>query len=111
MNDDIKKTEISELGEFGLIERLTKDIQIKNESTSNSIFLSAESLSTSDNNSLLALGLANGLVILFDFETGEEISTWYAHTDRVINLDFSQDGSMLATSGADGFIKLWGVWP
>ncbi|MFW6309863.1 MAG: thiamine-phosphate kinase, partial [Prolixibacteraceae bacterium] len=33
MNDKNKKTEISELGEFGLIERLTKNIQLKNEST------------------------------------------------------------------------------
>ena len=33
MKDEYKKTEISELGEFGLIERLTNGIQIKNEST------------------------------------------------------------------------------
>ena len=33
MNTENKKTEISELGEFGLIERLTKDIRLKNEST------------------------------------------------------------------------------
>lgn len=33
MDIENKKTEISELGEFGLIERLTKNIQIKNEST------------------------------------------------------------------------------
>lgn len=33
MDTENKKTEISELGEFGLIERLTKDIQLKNEST------------------------------------------------------------------------------
>ncbi|HKJ80113.1 MAG TPA: thiamine-phosphate kinase [Prolixibacteraceae bacterium] len=33
MHNENKKTEVSELGEFGLIERLTKDIKIKNEST------------------------------------------------------------------------------
>lgn len=33
MNKKNKKTEISELGEFGLIERLTRNIRIKNEST------------------------------------------------------------------------------
>jgi len=33
MNKEIKQTQISELGEFGLIDRLTRDIQIKNEST------------------------------------------------------------------------------
>jgi len=33
MKKETKQTNISELGEFGLIDRLTKDIQIKNEST------------------------------------------------------------------------------
>lgn len=33
MNKEIQQTSISELGEFGLIERITKDIQIKNSST------------------------------------------------------------------------------
>ncbi len=33
MKKDSKQTNISELGEFGLIDRLTKDIQLKNEST------------------------------------------------------------------------------
>lgn len=33
MNKETKQTKISELGEFGLIDRLTSDIQIKNEGT------------------------------------------------------------------------------
>ncbi|MEN8117019.1 MAG: thiamine-phosphate kinase [Bacteroidota bacterium] len=33
MNKEKKQTSISELGEFGLIDRLTKDIKLKNEST------------------------------------------------------------------------------
>ncbi len=33
MNKEIKQTQISELGEFGLIDRITRDIKIKNEST------------------------------------------------------------------------------
>src|SRR6056297_614522 len=33
MKQEKRQTQISELGEFGLIERLTKDIRIKNEST------------------------------------------------------------------------------
>ncbi|MCF6332058.1 MAG: thiamine-phosphate kinase [Draconibacterium sp.] len=33
MNKEIQQTSISELGEFGLIERITKDIQLKNSST------------------------------------------------------------------------------
>ena len=33
MTKEIKQTKISELGEFGLIDRITRDIQIKNEST------------------------------------------------------------------------------
>lgn len=33
MNKEIQQTSISELGEFGLIERITKDIKIKNNST------------------------------------------------------------------------------
>jgi thiamine-monophosphate kinase len=37
MSKENKQTSVSELGEFGLIERLTKDIQIKNESTLNGV--------------------------------------------------------------------------
>jgi thiamine-monophosphate kinase len=33
MNKEIKQTNISELGEFGLIDRITRDIKLKNEST------------------------------------------------------------------------------
>ena len=60
---------------------------------------------------LLAAVDETGTVFLLDAESGEVLHQWKAHADTVLNLAFSPDGTLLATSGTDGFLRLWGVYP
>lgn len=53
-NENIKRTELSELGEFGLIERLTKDLTLHNQSTIKGVGDDAAVMQY-DNNSLILL--------------------------------------------------------
>ncbi len=47
-------------------------------------------------------------VALWDIATGEQLITLpQSHGDRVWTVDFSPDGTRLATGGGDGTIKLW----
>lgn len=60
---------------------------------------------------LLATADQRGRVFILDSESGEVLHQWKAHADEVLHVAFSPDGSLLATSGTDGFIRLWGVYP
>jgi WD40 repeat protein len=51
----------------------------------------------------------NGEIYLWDTDTAEEITTLTAHTDWVTGLVFSPDATLLASGGADGTVRLWGV--
>lgn len=48
-------------------------------------------------------------VKLWDMAIGEEICTLVGHSDRVLSVDFSPDGKLLASGSADGEIKLWDI--
>jgi WD40 repeat protein len=65
----------------------------------------------SPDGTLLATLVDQGTVYLLDAATGNLISILEAHVDSVLNLAFSPDGRLLATSGADGFVRIWGIWP
>jgi len=41
----------------------------------------------------------------------DHITTWKAHMDLIRNVTFSADNRYLATSGADGYLKIWGIVP
>lgn len=56
---------------------------------------------------MLATAGNDGLVKLWDSQTGIELSTISAHADAVSSLACSPDGNTFATSGEDGAIKLW----
>jgi len=49
----------------------------------------------------------SGVVSLRDAATGAVLRAWSAHDTDVNSVAFSADGSMLATSGDDGFLRVW----
>jgi WD40 repeat protein len=65
----------------------------------------------SPDSSLLATIDNQGSVLLIDASTGQVLHSWVAHSDGVTNLAFSPDGRLLATTGMDGFVRIWGIWP
>lgn len=68
---------------------------------------SITSLAPSPNNDLLAIGLMDGSVLLYDIVQGEFVATLSRHTDTITSLAFSPDGKILASAGANGLIVLW----
>ena len=71
--------------------------------------LSARALAITPDDTIFATGLNNGVIILWNAETGEEIRRLIGHTDDVISLEFSSDGTQIVSGSADRSIRLWNV--
>ena len=56
-------------------------------------------------------GMEKMAIRLWDVATAENIHTFWGHTTDVQSLDFSPDGTLLASGGFDGTILLWDVKP
>ena len=56
-------------------------------------------------------GMEKMAIRLWGVETGENIHTFWGHTTDVQSLDFSPDGTLLASGADDGTILLWDVKP
>ena len=68
------------------------------------------SLSISPDGTKLAAGVAddgNGMVIIIDLDSGEELLSFRAHLYSVPALVFSPDGALLATGAVDRMVKVW----
>jgi serine/threonine protein kinase/WD40 repeat protein len=55
----------------------------------------------------LAAGTNQGLVVIFDVETGQTLREFHGHVHWVDALAFSDDGKLLASSGEEGVIRVW----
>lgn len=60
----------------------------------------------------IALGDRNGKILIINAQTGKLLKTINAHSSRVLDLKFSPDNRLLASSGMDGVIRMWnsGNW-
>lgn len=58
-----------------------------------------------------ANGPANpeGFVLIYDAGNGQEIARWVAHRGDALSVAFSSDGQQIASSGADGEVKVWNL--
>ena len=61
------------------------------------------------NESLAAAGSDEGVVRLFSVPQGETATEVKAHVNRITSLDFSSDGTILASAGKDGALRIWRV--
>lgn len=69
-----------------------------------------ESMALSPDQSILAIGAGgsyNTWIKLLNAKTGEEIQQLTGHEDIIFDLDFSSDGTMLASASRDGTAKIW----
>ena len=67
------------------------------------------SVSFSSNGGMLASGLEDGTVQLWNVEKKENTATLEGHTDRVHSVSFSADGTLLVSGSDDNRIKLWDI--
>jgi WD40 repeat protein len=61
-----------------------------------------------DGRSVLAAG-GDGVVRLWEVETGQEVRRYQGHTAKVNAVAFSRDGRRFLSGGADNALRYWAV--
>jgi WD40 repeat protein len=58
---------------------------------------------------LVAAGTANnqGIIYVWNFINGEQLSILRGHKGRITGISFSSDGNLMATSSYDNSVRLW----
>jgi WD40 repeat protein len=69
----------------------------------------AYSVAFSPDGSVLAFGMGDGTIGLWDVAAGKGLMGFQGHMDEVDGLAFSPDGTLLASAGLDGNVILWGI--
>lgn len=70
--------------------------------------LRVKSVTWSPDGSLIASGLDDGSILIWDFATGSVVETLNEHQEAVVSLDWNPDGR-LASAAEDGRILIWDV--
>ena len=55
----------------------------------------------------LASGGDDGMVRIWDLDTGKPVLVLKGHTGRVHTVAFSPDGALVASAGDDGLVRVW----
>lgn len=58
---------------------------------------------------LVAGGDGSGVLQMWDMQSGEVLATLKGHNNRIAQLMFTQDGTRLFSSSADGTLRVWGL--
>jgi len=66
-------------------------------------------LASNSDDSLIAVGDADGKVYVLDQGKGKVLYSWQAYTDSIVGLVFSRYNKKIVSMDADGTIKIWGV--
>ncbi|MEM8638857.1 MAG: NB-ARC domain-containing protein [Cyanobacteria bacterium P01_G01_bin.54] len=78
-------------------------------STFNQAFGTVSAVAFSPDGETLAAGLADGRLCLWRVADGEQMLTFYGHTDWPWAIAFSPDGGLLASASQDRTVRLWDV--
>lgn len=76
-----------------------------------SLPINCDALAFSKDNQALFCGSNDGLLQVWDIESGELLFETLAHKDTIESILLSPDGTLLATTSRDGASKLWSIWP
>ena len=63
----------------------------------------------SPDDKLLATGGPDGMVAIWDAETGRQILSLFGHTRPIFGIGFTPDGLRLATASGDETVKIWDI--
>jgi len=72
-------------------------------------YVSVSSVSFTPDGTILASGCSDGIVRLWNVQTGDLVMKLEGHLKDVSNVEFSSDGTLLASGSSDGTIRLWGI--
>ena len=76
---------------------------------SRTIFLSSFTWTLSYHNGTIAIGSKPGDIIILDSTAGIQRAVLSGHTDEVMCVEFSSDGTLLVSGGLDNTVKLWDI--
>jgi WD40 repeat protein len=67
------------------------------------------SIAVSPNATVIAVGMDSGKIIFFDGETGQSVGETVGNFCKLQAIEFSEDGTKIATAGSDGVVRVFGV--
>ena len=69
-------------------------------------------VAVSPGDDIIAVALGGGTIAFLDIANGEVVKSWRAYENQeVSSLEFSADGSILASNSNNSNIKIWGILP
>ena len=93
--------------ELSLMVNVVKGLPVEWGGCSRTILLNSLPQALSCHNNTIAVGCKDGGIIILNAITGSQIGALSGHTNEVICLMFSSNGTLLASGSRDHTVKLW----